>query len=258
MKKTLLSLISFVLVFSMVMSFSSCSKDPVVQEEQTDSLTTRPTTQPVEIVEIPESEEELAQMLNAAVEYIELYCYHYTKNIDCKVNQLSVGSLSKASNAAEAFRSIFGEKNITMNYDYNASRDAFTANFPASGYTVDEITSINAQQVDDNIVITATFPDESNPTDEGGVLHRLCPDYQNSEDVKKAMTDFSSSASSVSVSASGITIKATIRSQDSSLESLEVSYTQRYTLTGVTLVKLEGSAVTGTADTTVKYTDIGV
>ena len=93
MKKTLLSLISFLLVFSMVMSISSCSKDPVVQEEQTDSLTTRPTTQPVEIVEIPESEEDLAQMLNAAIEYIELYCYHYTKNVDCKVNQLSVGSL---------------------------------------------------------------------------------------------------------------------------------------------------------------------
>lgn len=222
-----------------------------------EEITTKATTQPVEIVELPEGEEELAQMLNAAVEYIELYCYHYTKNINCQVSSVNVGSLSQASNAVDAFKSIFGEKNITMNYDYNASRDAFSANFPVSGYTVDEMESITAQQESDSVIITATFPSETNPNDESGVLSRLCSDYQNQEDVKKALTEFSSSATSVSVTASDITIKATIRANDSSLESLEVSYTQRYTLSGVTLVKLEGSTVTGTANTTVKYSGMG-
>ena len=173
--------------------------------------------------------------------------------MNCKVSDVSLGSLSAASNASEAFRSIFGEKNTTINYSYNASRDTFSANFPSSGYTTEEVQSISAQQVGDKIVITATFPNETNPTDDSGVLYRLCPDYQNTEDIKKALSDFGSSAASASIRASDIAIKATVRAQDSGLEKLEVSYTQRYTLSGVTLVKLEGSTVTGTAKTTVIY-----
>lgn len=222
------------------------------------NISTKATTKPVEIVEVPTGKEELTEMLNAAVEYIELYCYNYTKNVNCKVSDVSLGSLSAASNAAEAFRSIFGEKNITMNYSYNTSRDAFSANSPSSGYTNEEVQSISAQQVEDKIVITATFPNEINPTDDSGVLYRLCPDYQNTDDIKKALSEFGSSATSTSINASDITLKATLRAQDSALEKLEVSYTQRYTLSGVTLVKLEGSTVTGTAKTTVVYSGMGV
>ena len=257
MKKKLLSFISLLLVFSMVLMLPSCKSKPEPMDEDQDVITTKATTQPVEIVELPESEEELADMLNAAVEYIELYCYHYTKNIDCKVSQVSVGTLSQVSNAADAFKSIFGEKNITMNYDYNASREAFSANFPQSGYTVDEMESISAKQEGDKVIITAVFPNETNPADDKGVLYRLCPDYQNTDDVKKALTEFNSSAASTAITASDITIKATIRANDSSLETLEVSYTQRYTLSGVTLVKIEGSTVTGTANTVVKYSGMG-
>ena len=253
MKKVLLICISLTVVFCMLFSLASCKKEPAEEPEDDFTVSTKATTKPVEIVEVPTDKEELTKMLNSAVEYIELYCYNYTKNVNCKVSDVSLGSLSAASNASEAFRSIFGEKNTTINYSYNASRDTFSANFPSSGYTTEEVQSISAQQVGDKIVITATFPNETNPTDDSGVLYRLCPDYQNTEDIKKALSDFGSSAASASIRASDIAIKATVRAQDSGLEKLEVSYTQRYTLSGVTLVKLEGSTVTGTAKTTVIY-----
>ncbi len=257
MKNSFLKFISLSLVFCVFFSFASCKKDPEVTPEEPEIETTRSTTQPVEIVEVPTGRDELTQMLNAAINYTELYCYHYTKNIDCKASDINVGSLSAASKAVDAFKSIFGEKNITMNYEYNASRDAFSANFPSGDFTVDEIETISAKRVDDKIIITAVFPNENNPSDDSGALYRLCPDYQNSEDVKKALIEFNSSASSISVSASDIMVEATLNANDSSLEQLAVSYTQRYTLSGVILSKLEGSTVTGTAKTRVVYSEIG-
>ena len=193
MKKVLFNCISLTVVFCMLFSLASCKKKPVEVPEDNFTSSTKATTKPVEIVEVPTGEEELTEMLNAAVEYIELYCYNYTKNINCKVSDVSLGSLSAASNAAEAFRSIFGEKNITMNYSYNASREAFSANFPSSAYTTDEVQSISANQVDDKIVITAVFSNETNPTDDSGVLYRLCPDYQNTEDINQSVLQISAS-----------------------------------------------------------------
>ena len=259
MKKVLFNFISLAVAFSMLFSFASCKKQtPAPQEEEIEVSSTKATTQPVEIVELPTDKAELTEMLNSAVGYIEHYCYHYTKNIKCEVSNLSVGSFSAAGkDATDAFKSVFGEKDITMNFDYNASRDAFSANFPASDFEADEISLITAEQKDDKIIITAVFPNETNPTDDAGALHRLCADYQSAEDVSKALSDFKASATATSVTASDITIKATIRANDSGLEQLEVSYTQRYTLTGVTLVKLEGSAVTGAAKTTVIYSGMG-
>lgn len=257
MKSFFLKFISLSLVFCLIFSFASCKKEPVATPEEPEIETTRSTTQPVEIIEVPTGHDELTKMFNAAIGYTELYCYRYTKNIDCKASDINVGSLSAASKAVDAFKSIFGEKNITMNYEYNASRDAFSANFPSGDFTPEEILSISAERVEDKIVITAIFPNENNPSDDSGTLYRLCPDYQNSEDVKKALVEFNSSASSVSVSASDITVEATINANDSSLEQLVVSYTQRYTLSGVVLSKLEGSTVTGTAKTRVVYSGIG-
>lgn len=259
MKKRLLNFISLLIVLSTVFSLVSCNPDTPDEPDNTELQTNKSTTlAPVEIVEVPAGESELTEMLNAAIEYVELYCYRYTKHTVCDVNSVNVGSLSTASNATDAFRSIFGKKDVAIDYDYNTSRDSFAANFPQSGYTVNDISSITAQQADGSIVITAEFPNESSPSAESGQLHKLSNDYLSVESVNKALADFNSSANSVSVTASDIKIKATISSQDSSLTTLEVSYTQRFNLSGVTLVKLEGSSVTGTSQTTVTYSKIGV
>ena len=169
-----------------------------------------------------------------------------------------MGSLSAVSNAGDAFRSIFGKKDISYDYDYNTSRDAFKANFPESGYEADDIQNITAQQNGNDIIITATFAGENNPTEDKGFLHKLTTEYLDAEDVSKALTEFNSSAESVSVSASDITVKATLNANDSSLRTLEISFTQRFSLSGVTLVKLEGSSVTATSSTVIKYTGIGI
>lgn len=259
MKKRVLSFISFLMVTVTVFSLASCSKKPTDETDNTEPLTSKSTTQaPVKIVEVPTDKGKLTDMLNAAIEYVELYCYRYTKRTVCNVDPVNVGTLSTASNATEAFRSVFGKKDVSIDYDYNTSRDSFAENFPESGYTTKEISSITAQQVDDSIIITAEFPSENNPNAESGQLHKMSNDFLSVEDVNKALADFDSSATSVSVNASDIVIKATINSQDSSLTSLEVSYTQRFNLSGVTLVKLEGSSVTGTSQTTVTFSNIGV
>lgn len=258
MKKTSLRIVSFLIVICTVAGLVSCGKKPEIPVEDPTAQTSKSQTQPIQIVEIPTEKEDLADMFNAALEYVELYCYHYTKNTTCNVNNLSIGDLSAVSNANDAFRSIFGKKDISYEYDYNTSRDAFKTNFPESGYSANDIQNITAEQKDKDIVITATFAGESNPTDENGLLHKLCTEYLNAEDVRKALTEFNSSAESVSVSASDITVKATLNAQDSSLRTLEISFTQRYSLSGVTLVKMQGSSVTATSSTVITYTGIGI
>lgn len=258
MEKRYIKLISFLLVAVTVFSLVSCNR--TVEEPGTEEpLTSKNTTQaPVKIVEIPTAKGELTEMLNAAIEYVELYCYHYTKHTVCNADSVNVGSLATVSNAAEAFRSIFGKKDVAIEYNYNMSRDSFAANFPESGYTMGDISLITAQQVGDSIVITADFPNENSPSENSGMLRKMSNEYVSVESVNKALSDFNSSAKAVSVTASDIQIKATISATDSSLTALEVSYTQNFNLTGVTLVKLEGSVVTGSAKTTVTYSKIGV
>ncbi len=244
-----------------VMSMASCVGDNPEEpiDSDTDLITSKSTTQaPVQIVDIPTEKTELAEMLNSAIDYVELYCYHYTKHTACDVSSLNIGTLSQASNAADAFKSIFGEKDISIDYEYNTSRTAFAENFPAGGYKAEDMTDISAEQVGESIVITALFPDESNLESEGGLLNTMKADCQNAETVKKSLSEFNSSANAVNVSASNIKMTATISAKDSSLTKLEVSYTERYSLSGVTLVKLEGSSVTGAANTVVSFTDIGV
>lgn len=258
MKKRNLRFISFLLVAVTVFSLVSCN-GKVDEPDATEPLTSKNTTQaPVKIVEIPTDKSELTDMLNAAIEYVELYCYHYTKHTLCNAQNVNVGTLATASNAVEAFRSMFGQKDVSIEYNYNMSRDSFAANFPESGYTTGDISRITAQQVDNSIVITADFPNESNPSGNSGLLRKMSNEYVSAESVNKSLSDFKSSATSVSVTVSDIQIKATISAEDSSLTALEVSYTQNFNLAGVTLVQLEGSGVTGTTKTTVKYSKIGV
>lgn len=259
MKKRVLNFISLLMVAVTVFSLVSCGKKTPESPDGGEPVTSKSTTQtPVKIVEIPTDKGELTDMLNAAIEYVELYCYRYTKRTVCNVDSVNVGTLSTASNAAEAFRSVFGQKDVSIEYNYNTSRDTFAANFPQSGYTVNDISSITAQQGDGTIILTAEFPNESSPSEKSGHLNKMSNDYLSVESVSKALTDFNSSAASVSVTASDIKIKATINAKDSSLRSLEVSFTQRFNLTGVTLVKLEGAGVTGASKTTVTYSSIGI
>ena len=259
MKKTSLRIISFLIVICTVAGLVSCGKKPETPlEDDITRQTSKSQTQPIQIVEIPTEKEDLADMFNASLEYVELYCYRYSKKTVCTVNSLNVGALSSVSNANDAFRSIFGKKDITYDYDYNTSRDAFKANFPESGYSENDIQSIAAEQKDNDIVITAKFAGESNPTADKGLLHKLTADFVSADDVKKSLTEFNSSAQSVSVSASDITVKATISTQDSSLKTLQISFTQRYALSGVTLVKMEGSSVSATSSTVITYTGIGI
>ena len=106
-------------------------------------------------------------------------------------------------------------------------------------------------------MITAKLNDESNPTDEKGVLYRLGGDYVNADAVTASLGELKSSASSVSISADSISIIARISTEDSSLKSMTVNYTERFGLSGVTLVKLSGGAVSGSAKTVVEYTNFG-
>ncbi len=258
MKKLFINLISFLMALLTVLSLTACDGDKPDKPDNTEPDVSKSTIQePVKIVEIPTDEKELAEMLNGAIDYVELYCYHYTKHTTRKVSDVSVGTLSSVPNAVDAFKSVFGEKDVSFDYEYNTSKEAFKANFPEGGYTVDELRNIKAEQSENSIIITAELPDEANPS-ETGLLYKLCADTVNTASVEKALSDFNSSATSVGVSAYDIKLKATISAQDSSLTELEISYTQRYSLAGVTLVKLEGSSVSAVSNTIVKYTDIGV
>lgn len=108
------------------------------------------------------------------------------------------------------------------------------------------------------MVLTAQFNGESNPTDENGILHRLGGDYVSAEAVSKSLGEFKSSAASVSVSADSISVVARISVEDSSLRSMTVSYTERFNLSNVTLVKLNGGAVSGSAKTVIEYTNFSL
>ncbi len=258
MKKKVLSLISAVIVLLTVFSLAACRDVGQDEPDNTEPNTSKSTTEaPVEIVEIPTEKKDIVEVLNGALDYVELYCYRYTKHTACKVDNVSVGALSSASNAVSAFKSIFGEKDVTLDYDYNTSKDTFAANFPESGYNVNDFLDINAELDGNSIVITAQLPSENNPS-ENGLLHRLTTEYLNSASVEKALREFNSSATAVSASATDIAVKATVSAKDSSLTRLEISFTERYSLSGVTLVKLEGSSVTASSKTTVTYTAIGV
>lgn len=258
MKKSVLKIISVAVAFCSVVSLASCKGKTDVNEQTTKYLPEKSVTEEtVRIANVPTDTAELTDMLNAAVNYVDRYCYTYKKSLKCDATVTSLGSLSSASNASSAFASIFGEKSTDADFDYNADKKTFADSFVKGSFTSEEISSIVAKQDGDVVVLTAVFNDESNPTDEKGVLHRLGGDYQNAEDVSKSLGEFKSSASSVTVSADTIIITAKISVEDSSLKSMTVSYTERYHLSGVTLVKLSGGSVSGSARTVIEYTDFG-
>lgn len=254
-----LKIISAATALCIVFSLASCKEDTQAQSQDIEPTYEKSVTEEtVKIVDIPTDSAELTDMLNAAINYVDKYCYKYKKALKCEASVDSLGSLSSVSNAAEAFASVFGEKDITADYDYNTDKKLFADNFIKDNFKTEEISSITAEQDGDTVVLTAKLKDESNPTDESGTLYRLGGDYVNADDVTASLGEFKSSASSVSISADSISIVARISTEDSSLQSMTVSYTERFNLSGVTLVKLSGGAVGGSAKTVIEYTNFGL
>ena len=258
MKNHFLKILSLLTALGVVLSLASCkgkTETPTQDIEPTYKKSV--TEETVKIANIPTDNDGLTDMLNAAINYVDKYCYKYKKALKCDASVDNLGSLSSASNAAEAFASIFGEKDITADYDYNADKKLFADNFISGKFKAEEISSITAKQDGDVVVLTAQLNGESNPTNESGILHRLGGDYVSAEAVNKSLGEFKSSATSVSVSADSMSIVAKISVEDSSLKSMTVSYTERFNLSGVTLVKLSGGAVSGSAKTVIEYTNFG-
>lgn len=253
--KKFIYLLSFVLIFGSMLSLAAC-KTENEQTEKTTAVThatKAETSEAVKIVNIPEKIEDRVEMLNSALDYIDVYCYNLTKNTKCTVSNLSLGGLSKASNAGEAFRSIFGEKDVSCDYSYANAPESFDENVITERFDINDVISADAKQDGDTVIVTVTFKDEYNPDEKNGLLSKLSTDYMSAEKVKNSLGEFNSSAGSVNVSARDITVKAELRAFDSKLKKLEISYTENFSLSSVKLVQLEGSAVSGTSKTTVTY-----
>lgn len=257
MKNNIIRIVSLLVVLAAVIQLVSCGKNSEAEPEQTvTSERTKASVSSTEkIVEIPEEKEEIVKMLNAALDFVDVYCFKYKKHFKCSISDLNIGSLSAASNAGDAFRHIFGAGDIETDHDYNKSKEDFDSNFPKSGITPDMLTDASASAESDRIVITVRFPSESNPDRENGSLRLITDDFKDRENVNKSLGDFSSSASSININAYDIEIKAAVSTEDSSLKSLDISFKERYTLSGVKLVELEGSTVTGIANVRISYSD---
>lgn len=259
MKKYICIILSAAILMS-VLSFTACRKRENNEENMTTSSsteTTRATTaEPVKIIDVPATTEEHMNMFNAALDFFELYCYQYTKSVKCDVSNVSVGNLSAASNAVDAFKSIFGAVDKTNDYDYSTGQESFAENTAKSGFTSDDVVLTEAKKDDGDIVLTVTFPSENNPSEKSGQLYKLTSEYVSVDKVNKSLGEFSSSAGSVNVSASDIIAEVVLNSQDSSPKSVTISFTEKFSLSSVKLVQLEGSAVTGTSKTTVTYSNI--
>ena len=248
--------LSFILIFCSIFSLTACKekeKEPEPETTASTHATKAETSEAVKIVDIPEKIEDRVEMLNSALDYIDVYCYAFTKNTKCTVSNLNLGGLSKASNAGDAFRSIFGEKEVSYDYSYVSAPESFDENVISERFSADDAVSADAKQDGDTVTVTVTLKDEYNPDEKNGLLAKLSSDYLNAEKVKSSLGEFSSSADSVNVSARDIKVKAELRAEDSKLKKLEISYTENFSLSNVKLVQLEGSAVSGTSKTVVTY-----
>lgn len=260
--KRFINFVSLAIVLCTVASLVACKDNNKEPESYTVNSTTTVVTKnttsvPAVIDELPESTEDRVEMLNSALDYIELYCYKYTKNVKCSVSDLSIGSLSKASNAYDAFKSIFGECDTTADYSYEKAPESFAENIASGDFSVDDVISADIKREGDDVILEVKFKNETSPDDKSGVLHLISPEYMNSDKVKKNLGDFNSSASSINVSASDIKLTATISAKDSSLKKLVAEYSENFSLGSVVLVNLEGSSVTGKSKTVITYSNIG-
>ena len=258
MKKTI-SILIIIALTAAFFSFAACKKTRPENGETTTSAeyTKGSTSAPVEIVKLPEAQSERIEMFNAALDYVDVYCYKYTKSVKCTVSNINVGSLSAASNAADAFKSIFGSADYRSDYNYETAPESFSENFIGKRFSTGDISSADIRQDGGNIVLTVKFPNESNPSENSGMLSKLSSEYMNAAKIAENLGEFSSSAGSVNVSASEITAVATVNAHDSSLQKLVISYNENFSLGSVKLVQLEGSSVTASSKTVITYSGIG-
>ena len=256
MKKGFIYILCAVLMLSSVTFLVSCGEQEQTGTDETTAESKSSSSQAEEIVTVPTEKSAIADMFQAAINYVDGYCYGYTKSVKFTVSDLSVGALSSVSNSRDAFRSVFGETDTTADYNYNADKELFDLNFPSGNFKADVMESAKAEQKDGIITITAAFPNESDPKD-GGLLRRLGGDYLSADDVKANLNSFASSAGSIRVSASDIKAVAKINASDSRLVSMEISFVESFTLSEVKLVKIDGASVSAKSRTIVKYTDIG-
>lgn len=255
--KKFISLLSVAVILTAVVSLAACRDNKPVDEPDTTFTEKKSvTSEPVKIAELPESTEEKMNMLNSALDYFEIYCMRYKKRVKCEASGVNVGGLSSASNAVDAFKSIFGETDLTTEYDYNKVPESFTANIIKGGFDKNDVSSAEVKQDGQNIVLDIVFPNELNPDAEDGILKKLSNDYVGAEKVKKNLGEFASSAGSINVSASEIKVKLIISAVDSSVQRLTVSYVENFSLGNVKLVELEGSAVTGKSKTEITYSNM--
>lgn len=254
--KKIISIISVIILLVTTISFASCKKEEPQEEEKiTTAEKKTATSEAVEIVDLPDDIEGRVDMLNAAIEYFDVYCTEYKKNFKCTVESVSVGSLSEASNAVDAFKSIFGETTQTAEYNYDTAPESFAKNVVSGEFDKSDVISADVKQEGQEITLTVTFPNESNLDAEDGILKNISPDYVSVDDVKSALDEFESSAGSVSVTASDITVTAVINSVDSSVQKMTVSYTENFSLSTVKLVELEGSSVTAKSKNVITYSN---
>lgn len=259
MKKRFIKAISVCVALCTVLLLAACKEN---QPEQGDIILSNEvekatTSETVEIADIPTDPAELIDMLNNAIGYVDRYCYKYNKNVKCEIGSVNLGSLSSVSNARSAFASIFGQKEIASEYDYKADKKLFVENFIKGSVSSDDIVTVSAYEEDGTVVVFAELANETVTDSEDGLLCRLGGEHVTPNDVKASLTEFKSSAGSVSVSADGIKLTARISTADSSLKSMTVEYTERFNLSGVKLVKIEGGTVSGNAKTEISYTNLG-
>ena len=106
MNNRFLKILSLLTALCVVISLASCkgkTEAPMQNVEPTYEKSV--TEKTVKIANIPTDSNGLTDMLNAAVNYVDKYCYKYKKALKCEASIDSLGSLSSASNAAEAFAS---------------------------------------------------------------------------------------------------------------------------------------------------------
>lgn len=258
MKNRLIKVMAVCIAFCTAFSLAAC-RDNQPQAEGVPATTEEKASvsETVKIVDIPTDTAELTDMLNNAISYVDRYCYKYNKDVKCEAVLVNLGSLSSVSNARSAFASMFGQKELSSEYDYKADKNLFAANFIVGSIEANEIATISASAKDDTVIVVAELVNDSAPSDDEGLLGRLGGEHITADDVKTSLTEFKSSATSVNVTADSIKLTATISTDDSRLISMKVEYTENFSLTGVKLVKIEGGTVTGTSKTEILYTNLG-
>lgn len=257
-KKKFLSLITAAVL---TLSLAGCANKTESPDDGSGTdvpRTKETTTETVGIKNIPEDKKELVNLLDSAIDYLDVYAYSYDKSVICEVKNVSVGKLSSVSNAAEAFRSVFGERELYDTYNYSSAPESFKGALIDGDFEDSDIKEISASSPEKNAIeITAKLADVSNPQKNNMPLVKIGTEFLTPDDVKTALNEFSSSASSVSVAVKDITVKVKINAVDSSLISLTVSFSQSFSLGGVKLVETEGAGVTGSSDTKIVFNNIG-